>query len=269
MPGTGDGNHARVTFLTALVVTVTATVLSVFRPDVDDPPPPKAERPGTIVPLYSVPNSPAWTALIDAKRRYPDVPVIAIVNPPEGISAAERDQYRHSMAGLRAAGVIQIGYLTSSYTRRSMEEMGEEIIRTQRDFPKLDGLFIDEMSTEPDHQDYYQEVSGAARDAGLDFLVGNPGTATQEGFLRGVDVLVTRENTGPPPDCRRADWQVRHHRRHFAMLSYGVPSLDRELVRGCAADIGWLYLTDDALPNPWDTVPGYLPELLAALNEAG
>ena len=31
--------------------------------------------------------------------------------------------------------------------------------------------------------------------------------------------------------------------------------------------VGYIYLQSDTLPNPWDSVPGYLQELLAALDE--
>src|SRR5688572_971822 len=38
-------------------------------------------RPGTLVPLYAYPTDPSFAALIAHKRRHPDVPIVAVINP--------------------------------------------------------------------------------------------------------------------------------------------------------------------------------------------
>lgn len=261
MPST---HHSGVTFLTALVITVTTTLIAPLLSALD----PRPDRPGTIIPLYSTPGAPAWTALREAKRRFPEVPVIAVINPADGIRTPEQEEYREAVAVLRDEGITPIGYLTSSYAARPVGEMVEAISRMRGTIPDLMGVFLDEMSNDAAHQGYYEALAVAAREAGMTLVVGNPGTVARAGLLSGMDVLVTRENVGPPEDCRRPGWQAGHHRRHFAMLGYGVTALDRDRVLECVAEIGWLYLTDDVLPNPWDTTPGYLPELFSTLDAA-
>ena len=41
---------------------------------------------------------------------------------------------------------------------------------------------------------------------------------------------------------------------------------DVAFVTGARAKVGFIYLTDDTVPNPWDTLPAYFPSLLAALE---
>ena len=36
------------------------------------------------------------------------------------------------------------------------------------------------------------------------------------------------------------------------------------LARAAANNVGWIYVTDDTLNNPWDTLPGYFEALVAA-----
>src|SRR5262249_54233435 len=72
----------------------------------------------TIVPLYSLPTDPAWTAIIAAKKNHPTVDVVAIVNPDSGPGAAKDASYTDGIAALLGAGIRVIGYVHSSYTVR-------------------------------------------------------------------------------------------------------------------------------------------------------
>jgi hypothetical protein len=54
----------------------------------------------------------------------------------------------------------------------------------------------------------------------------------------------------------------------FAHIVYGVGGAEwqqtMQLSRSRRA--GWLFLTNDTLPNPYDTLPGYWPAEAAALS---
>src|SRR5207244_11745384 len=47
---------------------------------------------GLIVPLYSAPGC-AWSQLIDAKKQYPSIPIIAIINPHNGSGVSKDPTY--------------------------------------------------------------------------------------------------------------------------------------------------------------------------------
>ena len=53
---------------------------------------------------------------------------------------------------------------------------------------------------------------------------------------------------------------------HFGIIPYAVGALDPGYVASVTPIIRWVYLTDDDLPNPWDTLPSYFADLLGALE---
>ena len=54
----------------------------------------------------------------------------------------------------------------------------------------------------------------------------------------------------------------------FAIIPHSVRSLDPGFVSAALAHVGWIYVTDDVLPNPWDSLPSYFGQLMDEL-EAG
>ena len=78
--------------------------------------PPPADVTGTIVPLYTSPSHPSWTAVIAAKKAHPTVPVIAVVNPANGPGSAINAGYVAGIGRLVDAGIKVIGYVATGYT---------------------------------------------------------------------------------------------------------------------------------------------------------
>ncbi|RJQ82629.1 hypothetical protein D5S17_02340 [Pseudonocardiaceae bacterium YIM PH 21723] len=225
------------------------------------------DRPGTIVPLYSSPSSSEWNELVSAKRLHPRVPIVAIINPPVWINAGEQEAYRAGIRRLLREGIDPIGYVTTSYGNASFDSVKAELDRIKAGYPGLKGMFLDEMANAPGKERYYWQVAGYARSKKLDYLVGNPGTATRESYLDMVDVVTLYDNEGQPDDCQRTDWQSRYRASNFAVVSYNAADLDTGKVRQCADRASWIYVTDDVQPNPWDTLPHYFDDLLGALEE--
>ena len=53
--------------------------------------------------------------------------------------------------------------------------------------------------------------------------------------------------------------ELRHH-------SVRGADMDATFVRSARQYVGYIYLQNDNLPNPWDSLPGYFADLLAALE---
>jgi hypothetical protein len=49
-------------------------------------------------------------------------------------------------------------------------------------------------------------------------------------------------------------------------MVYNQPTLDTGLLDTLRKYVQWVYVNDDDLPNPWDTLPSYLGELFAAVS---
>jgi hypothetical protein len=60
-------------------------------------------------------------------------------------------------------------------------------------------------------------------------------------------------------------WHANYDRRNFGVIPYGVSALDPAFVAAARAKVGYIYVTNDSLPNPWDSVPVYFKDLVAQL----
>ncbi|MBL9126769.1 MAG: spherulation-specific family 4 protein [Verrucomicrobiales bacterium] len=228
---------------------------------------------GLMVPAYFGPDrTEAWRALASAAGR---VPLVAIGNVFNGPGIARREDYRNVFDAVRSGGGRVLGYVHTTYTRRPAAEVRADIARWF-EFYAVDGIFVDEMTNDGTSAGlaYYRDLAQVAKAAYPGALVvGNPGTTTRESYRTqgAADVLVTFEHhTGYAtyvPDA----WTRRHPRSGFCHLGYQVPSSD-EMTRfaGWARErrAGWIYFTDDALPNPWDRLPAYWDDEVAIVRES-
>ncbi|HEV8320606.1 MAG TPA: spherulation-specific family 4 protein [Myxococcota bacterium] len=222
---------------------------------------------GTIVPLYTDPPDVTWDAVAAAKAAHPTVPVVAILNPANGPGAGADPDYAAGLAALRGAGVVAIGYVFTGYAARPAADVQADVDLWASFYGgELDGIFFDEQSNLPADAPYYGALSAYADGAGLGFTVGNPGTDTDPAYVGTVDVLLIYESAGLPAVAALGGWHTGYDRANFGIIPYAVPALDGAFVAAASPYVGWVYLTDDDLPNPWDSVSSYFAALVAALE---
>jgi hypothetical protein len=229
---------------------------------------------GFLVPAYFYPSGAGntlWEALNSAAPR---VPLTAILNPNSGPGSSSDSNYRRATTALRNAGGRLIGYVHTSYTARPINDVKDEVDR-YLSFYSVDGFFVDEMDNRdlPDSYAYYSDLYQFIKGKNAGFVVvGNPGTTTQEEYLTRpcVDTLVTYEhNTGYDtyvPDR----WTTNYPANRFAHLPYAVSSaatMTNYIHLARARNVGLIFVTDDVLPNPWDTLPAYWGAEVSLLQE--
>jgi hypothetical protein len=125
----------------------------------------------------------------------------------------------------------------------------------------VDGYFIDQSSPGCDDQPYYQALHDyiKARSSTLRVVL-DPGAAVPECYATAADTLVTFQDTlaayeGFAPQS----WEAGYPRELFWHLVYGAQSLgelERTFDLAEARHVGFMFVTDDGLPDPWDTLPG-------------
>lgn len=218
---------------------------------------------GTIVPLYTYPTHGSWRAIVDAKAAHPDVPVVAIINPASGPGTAKIPAYVTGIQRLKAGGITVVGYVATGYADKAAETVRKAIGRYRSWYPDLDGIFLDEMSDAESTAPYYAGLARHARSLGMTLAVGNPGTEIPAGLVAAVDVALVYEDGGLPPLEDLEPWQA--CRTSAGIIPYGVPFLDAAWIAQAKQSVGWIYVTDQGLPNPWDALPGYFDALLDAL----
>jgi hypothetical protein len=209
------------------------------------------DRTGVLVPLYTEPGK-AWDTLAEARKAHPAVPIAAVVNVHNGPGRRKAGSYEAGIRALRDSGVRVLGYVATGYAKRAPDEVRADVDRW-RSWYALEGVFFDEVADRAATVERYRDFDRHARAQGVTLVIGNPGTEVPEACAGLFDALVVYEKAGAPAADALAR-AARHGRARSAFLAYGVAALDAAAVREAAKLVSWLYLTGDALPNPWDTV---------------
>ena len=220
---------------------------------------------GTIVPLYTYPDDPSWTAIVTAQKAHPSVRVVAIVNPDSGPGASKDGAFTTGIAKLQAGDIQVIGYVATEYANHSLASMQAAIDEWKTFYPQIEGIFFDEQSDEAADVPYYRTLSQYAKARGLTYTVGNPGADTAEAFVGALDTMLIYESKGLPALSKLAGWHTKYAVTNFGVIPYGTP-FDAAFVQQARQYVGYIYLQNDDLPNPWDTLPPYFDDLLAALE---
>jgi hypothetical protein len=220
---------------------------------------------GCIVPLYTDPGDTSWSTIVLAKSAHPRVPVVAIVNPNSGPGSAPSTAYTAGIASLTTASIRTIGYVHTSYGARAASAVRDEIDHWHSWYPQVTGIFFDEESNDPGGDGYYRDLSAYTKSLGIELTVGNPGTDTSASYIGAVDVTFVYESKGLPSDALLTDWRSRYPLQSIGVIPY-ASALDLAWVSKARSAAGYIYVTDDDLPNPWDSLPSFFDDLLAALD---
>lgn len=224
---------------------------------------------GLGVPAYVYPTDPAWDAFVAGVGTSGG---FIIMNPNSGPGDGEDSVYAEAVAAARASGVVVLGYVATGYGARDGDDVRREVGRYFAWYG-VDGIFFDEVSgpedcttSEPIYDSYSKSANEKAS-SGDAFVVLNPGLVSCEGYLDRADVLVVAEDAGSVlVDWEPAAWMSAYGPERFAILAHDVRSESYEAALQLALDggAGWVYVTDDTLPNPWDEVPAFWDDQVAA-----
>src|SRR3989475_987234 len=221
---------------------------------------------GIIVPLYSYPGS-YWNQVIQAKNGHPSVPIIAIINPNSGPGTASDSNYVTGIKNLQAAGITVLGYVYTSYAARSIST-AESDVSSYKNLYNVNGIMFDEMSNVAGNENYYSTLTQYVKSHGMTMTVGNPGTSTRASYIGTVDNITVYESSGAPSASTLATrtFYPTYPSSDFSSVSYGVSTLDTTAETNDSPYVSYLYITNDVLSNPYDTVPSYFSSEVGALD---
>src|SRR5262245_24327266 len=237
-----------------------------FDVSVDGAPP----RPGTVrmaVPAYFDPPSPAWQRLIAGA---PAVGMI-VFNPESGPGTASDPAYTQVIAQAQAAGIIVLGYVATSYGARPEADIVADINRYY-DFYTASGIYFAEGPMDSDctaMEAMYHRLADAvrARDPRAYLAVGTRYCPT---YIYFFDLMVQfARNWGEyQTDYAPPSWMPTNSPQRFCHFVHSVPDTDASaaLSRVVANGAGWVFVTDQAEPNPWGILPTYFDQELATMR---
>ena len=187
------------------------------------------------------------------------------MNPNSGPGASQDSAYVQAVANLHQVGGKVTAYVHTSYGTRPLADV-ENDIDLYLSFYAVDGFFIDEMTSDQNTNDlnYYATIYQYIKAKNANYSVtGNPGSNTQEDYITQptADSLMIFENDGANyPGFTPSTWVRRYPAQQFVHLPYDVAtaaSMSNYVGLAVSRNAGWIYITDDVLPNPYDTLPAY------------
>ena len=101
---------------------------------------------GVVVPLYTYPTDHSWASLIKIRQSYPSVPIIAVINPNNGVGSSKDSNYISGIKSLQNSGIVVLGYVYTGYGSRSAS-LVEAQMKNYKNWYGVNGIFFDEMST--------------------------------------------------------------------------------------------------------------------------
>lgn len=241
-----------------------------------------ANKVGTIIadPSYINPSSDpgTWNRLIASPSDKVGVTVANVMNGPgsypDGSWADVID--RTAASGKRILGYVDTGYLgqTGMRTRLGSASPADWVVQAERDVDawydfyggngSMGGIFLDDGFNACGAGDtfpaIYQEINQYVKvhHPGA-MTVLNPGTVVPRCYEDSADVLLTFEGgyaTYEGSGYQRLDWTPTNASKIWHII-YDVPAsqVAQVTAEAAARGAGYVYVTDDVLANPYDTIP--------------
>jgi hypothetical protein len=215
------------------------------------------------VPAYYYPFGPGlgeWNRLIASAKR---VPIVAIVNPASGPGDHVDTNFAAVIPRARKAGITPVGYIGTQYTRKPLAQVKKEVDTFLKFYPDLQGFHFDEQSSEARGVDYYAELYRYAHER-IDgaIVLTNPGTSCDRGYAArpASDVISLFERERGFDELKLPDWTSRFPGSRFCAQAHNVATeeqMRRSVRRAAELKIGYVFITDDVGPNPYDRLPSY------------
>lgn len=219
---------------------------------------PQAEAglcPGISIPAYFYPGS-LWTTSIASAPRT----AIMIMNPASGPGHSRDPNYVSVVKGAQVKGIKILGYVYTNYGTRPMNEVKGEI-----DLYKLwygvNGIFLDETNSGIAKIAYYKIIADYIRAKKGGFVMLNPGIIPNQEYIKIADTTVIFEEAFAvyqswiPPS-----WVFNYPAEKFTHLVH-TTTTSAQMAKAVALSIsknaGSLYITNDKMDNPWDSLPTY------------
>jgi len=236
--------------------------------------PPPASRPTVLVPAYFYPTGSGledWERLINSSRK---TSIVAIVNPASGPGKEADSNYSGIFSRAKGEPITLIGYVTTSYCKRPIEEVKADVDRWLKIYPQIQGIFFDEQASGAEFVEYQSALfTYVHKNKQCKLVITNPGTVCAEGILSkpATDTVCLFEGPQALDPKSLPPWAKNYKPMRIAALSYKLKSIDsmKECIRNAAnSNVGYFYVTDAEGANPWDRLPKYWDDEVTAFRTA-
>lgn len=220
-----------------------------------------------IVPAYFYPSGIGvthWQSIIAQNVAVEYV----IANPNSGPGATKDNAYATIITACQSRGISVLGYVATTYAAKPMATVLAEVKRYET-FYGTDGTFLDEVSSGTEKLDYYAKLYSSIKGT----VVLNPGVYPSQAYIECCDILCVEERGVTVTEDRSvktADWMRGQPPDKFYYILHSVPTaaqMRRILTKAQQRNVGYCYVTDDVLDNPFDKPPTYWNDECALVRD--
>jgi hypothetical protein len=216
-----------------------------------------------LVPLYSGDPS-QFQDILNLQSEYRNVHFFIIINPNNGSGNAPNTTFSEWINRSEAAGITVLGYVYTSYGNRSMVSiMGD--VHNYSKWYGIHAIFFDEVSDNSSGESFYSSLVAQSRVLGISITIGNPGDFVPYGYLSIFNVTVIYEDQGYPSVSSLEGYAQNVSKDRLAVIAYGVPFSSSETI-SIGAIAGFTYFSDQTLPDPYQNLSSYLPEIASTFS---
>ncbi len=214
------------------------------------------------IPAYEYPTLTNLWPFIDANAS--QIPFV-IVNPASGPGVSANSDYTTRIAANNTANIKSIGYVDTSYQARPYTDVISDIDLWYSLYPGVKGIFIDQVSaTGAPALCYTAYIYNYAKIRHTsDPVIQNFGTYAASTYEPYGDIFVNAEMDHTlyqswtlPTDGFQNVATNANRFWHLIHTTSGA-NLASTLTQTRNNNAGWVYITDDIMPNPYDTAPTY------------
>lgn len=182
-----------------------------------------------------------------------------IMNPSNGPGAAVDPDFVATIEEARSRGVAVLGYVYTEYGFRSLSAVRADVAKYYSWYD-VSGIFFDEAASSASSLSYYRTLEEDVRAHPGAIVMLNPGLYPSEGYMTVGDIVVVFEGDySSYVQLEIPSWVVAYPPSKYSHLVYGTSAgnLSSALSLAHQRHAGYVYVTSDVLPNPWDTLPSY------------
>lgn len=212
-----------------------------------------------VVPAYFAPLNPTlttdnWYKLLNSLKNND----VVIYNPANGPGTSKNANYQYVADQAKLKNINLLGYVFTGYGTRTLSLVKSEI-DIYFNWYGTKSIFFDEVSSYASDVPYYQELFNYVKSRG-GLVILNPGAVPAEGYVNVSDKLVVYESEFANYIATNfSSWIFKYPAGKFVHLIYKTASasLQSTIDKSRERNAGGIYVTDDDIPNPWDTLPAY------------
>lgn len=211
-----------------------------------------------LFPLYIYPIGEKLAAWSKIAEKAAVVPTIAIFAPCCGPGTVKDYTFDAHLNMLKIAGVKLLGYVNAQYGNRPEMDIRVDIQRYWDWWPGIDGIFIDEVSQDPAHVAFFQNLRAVIKThQSANMCILNTGKNPQAlEYLTMADGLVNYE--GYAKEFEAAHMSPNLPGLRCGALLHGCHNqaqMHRVVDKIAQNNFHYIFVTNDEMPNPYDVLP--------------